>query len=99
MRLTAAADDLGIGAETIGKTLQTMLASREITQYVDRGREYPVIVQARAEDRRTPTDLANIFVRSSTSNELVPLAALVQLHEGAAAPALRRYDRLPSITV
>ena len=93
------ADDLGIGAETIGQTLQTMLASREITDYVDRGREYPVIVQARAEDRRTPTDLANIFVRSTTSNELVPLTALVQLHEGAAAPALRRYDRLPSITI
>jgi multidrug efflux pump len=95
----AEADDLGIGAETIGKTLQTMLASREITNYIDRGREYPVIVQARAEDRRTPTDLANIFVRSTTSNELVPLAALVHLDEGAAAPALRRYDRLPSITI
>ena len=36
-----------------------MLASREITAFVDRGREYPVIVQARAEDRRTPGDLAN----------------------------------------
>jgi multidrug efflux pump len=93
------ADDLGIGAETIGRTLQTMLASREITNYVDRGREYPVIVQARAEDRRTPTDLANIFVRSSTSHELVPLTALVALKEGAAAPTLRRYDRLPSITI
>ena len=93
------ADDLGIGAETIGRTLEIMLASREITDYVDRGREYPVIVQARAEDRRTPTDLANIFVRSTTSHELVPLAALVQMHEGAAAPALRRHDRLPSITI
>jgi multidrug efflux pump len=93
------ADDLGIGAETIAKTLQTMLASREITDYIDRGREYPVIVQARAEDRRTPTDLANIFVRSSTSNELVPLSALVHLDEGAAAPTLRRTDRLPSITI
>ncbi len=76
-----------------------MLASREITSYIDRGREYPVIVQARAEDRRTPTDLANIFVRSTTSGELVPLSALVQLEEGAAAPTLRRYDRLPSITI
>jgi multidrug efflux pump len=93
------ADDLGIGVETIAKTLQTMLASREITTYVDRGREYPVIVQARAEDRRTPTDLANIFVRAEDSGELVPLTALVRLDEGAAAPALHRYDRLPSITV
>jgi multidrug efflux pump len=93
------ADDLGIGVETVGLTLQTMLASREITTYVDRGREYPVIVQARAEDRRTPTDLANIFVRSGNGEELVPLAALVRLEEGAAAPALRRYDRLPSITI
>jgi multidrug efflux pump len=93
------ADDLGIGVETIARTLQTMLASREVTTYVDRGREYPVIVQARAEDRRTPTDLANIFVRADGSGELVPLTALVQLDEGAAAPALHRYDRLPSITI
>jgi multidrug efflux pump len=66
---------------------------------VDRGREYPVIVQARADDRRTPTDLANIFVRSGGSNELVPLTALVHLNENAAAPELRRFDRLPSITI
>ncbi|HEX5796413.1 MAG TPA: efflux RND transporter permease subunit [Geminicoccaceae bacterium] len=95
----AKADDLDIGVETIAETLQTMLASREITTYVDRGREYPVIVQARAEDRRTPTDLANIFVRSGASGELTPLTALVSLGEGAAAPSLRRYDRLPSVTI
>jgi multidrug efflux pump len=95
----AKADDLGIAVETIARTLQTMLASREITTYVDRGREYPVMVQARAEDRRTPTDLSNIFVRAEASGELVPLSALVSLEEGAAAPELRRYDRLPSITI
>jgi multidrug efflux pump len=95
----AKSDDLDIGVETIAETLQTMLASREITSYVDRGREYPVIVQARAEDRRTPTDLANIFVRSGASGDLTPLTALVTLGEGAAAPSLRRYDRLPSVTI
>ena len=84
----AKADDLDIGVETIAETLQTMLASREITTYVDRGREYPVIVQARAEDRRTPTDLANIFVRSGTSGELTPLTALV--HARARARPRRR---------
>ncbi|MGB0749016.1 MAG: efflux RND transporter permease subunit [Magnetospiraceae bacterium] len=93
------ADDLGVNVEAIGRTLQVMLASREVTAYLDRGREYPVIVQAEAEDRRGPTDLKNIFIRSGNSDALIPLEALVTLKEGAAAPELRRYDRLPSITI
>jgi multidrug efflux pump len=95
----AKADDLDIGVDTIAGTLQTMLASRESTNYVDRGREYAVILQAQAEDRRTPTDLANIFVRSGSSGELVPLTALVQTEQRAASPTLRRFDRLPAITI
>ncbi len=95
----AKADDLDIGIDEIGRTLQTMLASTETTNYVDRGREYPVILQARAEDRRTPTDLANIFVRSGNDRSLVPLNAIVTTEERAAAPALRRYDRLPAIII
>ncbi|HLB79502.1 MAG TPA: efflux RND transporter permease subunit, partial [Dongiaceae bacterium] len=93
------ADDLAIDVEEIGRTLQTMLASREVTNFVDRGREYPVILQARDEDRRTPTDLANIFIRSGNTDTLIPLTALVSLDEVAASPELRRYDRLPSITI
>ncbi|MFA7429772.1 MAG: efflux RND transporter permease subunit [Rhodospirillaceae bacterium] len=92
------ADDLGIGVEQIGRTLQTLLASREVTDYVDRGRVYPVIVQARAGDRSTPSDLTNAFVRSA-AGDLVPLSALVTLDELASAPELRRYDRLPSVTI
>ena len=95
----AKADDLGIGVETLAVALQTMLASREITTYIDRGREYPVIVQAQPEDRRTPGDIDNIFVRAGDGQTLVPLSALVTATEEATAPELRRYDRLPSITV
>ncbi|QIE56160.1 efflux RND transporter permease subunit [Pikeienuella piscinae] len=91
------ADDLDISAETIASTLQTMLASREVTGFVTRGREYPVLLQAEDADRRTPSDIANIFVRSGDGETLVPLGALVTLTENAAAPSLRRYDRLPSI--
>ena len=95
----AGANDLGISAETIALTLQTMFASREITEYIERGREYPVIAQAQREDRRTPTDISNVFVRTGDGTTLVPLAALVSATESAAAPELRRYDRLPSITI
>ncbi|MBZ0123958.1 MAG: efflux RND transporter permease subunit, partial [Roseovarius sp.] len=91
------ADDLGISVETIASTLQTMLASREVTTFVSRGREYPVIVQAEEDDRRVPSDIANIFIRSGDGSTLVSLGALVTLDENAAAPSLRRFDRLPSI--
>ena len=95
----ARADDLGISAQTVAATLQALFASREVTTYVDRGREYPVIVQARRQDRRTPTDIDNVFLRGGDGATLVPLSAFVTASESAAAPELRRYDRLPAITI
>ncbi|MBQ0749944.1 MAG: efflux RND transporter permease subunit [Roseovarius sp.] len=93
----ARADDLGISADVIAATLQTMLASREVTTFVSRGREYPVLVQAEDADRRSPTDIENIFLRAGDGETLVPLGALVTLTENAATPSLQRFDRLPSI--
>ncbi len=93
------AEDLGISIETIGRTIQTMLASRTATTYVDRGREYDVIVQAAEEDRQSERDLRTIYVRSERTDELIPLDAVVALNDQAAAANLRRHNRLPSITV
>ncbi len=95
----ARADDLDIGVGTIATTLQTMLASREVTTYIDRGREYPVIVQAQQSDRTNPNDIDNIFIRSGNGQSLIPLRALLITNEEAASPELRRYDRLSSITL
>jgi multidrug efflux pump len=93
------ADDLGIGVATIAATLQTYLASREVTTYLDRGREYPVILRAGDADRQTPRDVSNIFLRAADNRTLVPLGALVDVKEGTAAPELRRYNRMPAITL
>ncbi len=95
----ALADELGIPVERIAATLQTLLASREVTTYIDRGREYAVIVQAQAQDRRRPEDIHGIFVRADRSGELTPLNAVVDLHEESSSLSLRRFDRLPSVTV
>ncbi len=95
----AMADDLGISVAEIGATLQTFFASREATGYVDRGREYPVILQASEETRRTAADLDVVNVRSRTTGALVPLSALLTVSEGTASPELSRYDRMPAITL
>ncbi|MEZ5713991.1 MAG: efflux RND transporter permease subunit [Paracoccaceae bacterium] len=90
------ADDLRVSVETIASTMQSMLASRQVTGFISRGREYPVILQAEEADRRSPSDIDNIYIRAE-SGSLVPLGALVRIEENAAAPSLRRFDRLPSI--
>jgi multidrug efflux pump len=95
----AKADDLGISVDTIAATLRTLFASREVTTYIDRGREYSVLLQAEAKDRQTPNDISDIFIRAGDGVSLVPLSALVSTSETAEAPTLRRYNRLPSITL
>ena len=49
------AADLGISLGNIGRTLETMLGSREVTTYTDRGEEYSVILQASDAERASPT--------------------------------------------
>jgi multidrug efflux pump len=93
------AADLGVSLQSVGRTLETMLGSRIVTTFIERDREYNVILQGRAEDRATPTDLENLYVRSDRTGELIPLSNLVQLTELAGPTRLNRFDRLRSITI
>ena len=93
------AADLGVSVSEVGRTLETMLGSRRVTTYLDRGEEYDVILQAEDADRRTPGDIENLYVRAAKSGELVPLSSLVTVSEGADAATLNRFNRLRSITI
>ncbi|KAA2236751.1 efflux RND transporter permease subunit [Salinarimonas soli] len=94
----ARAADLGVSIEEIGRTLELMFGEREVSTFVNRGNEYPVIMRARAQDRANPSDLANTFMRSA-SGDLVPLSSFITLSESAAPQVLNRQDRLRSITI
>ncbi|MBZ2169539.1 efflux RND transporter permease subunit [Marinobacter sp. F4216] len=93
------AADLGITVQDVGTTLQTLLASRNVTTYVDRGQEYDVILQAAERDRATPEDLGQIFMRTRDDGELIPLQALVSVEEAGTNPDLKRIDRLPAVVL
>jgi len=90
---------LGVSLASIGRTLETMLGSRQVTTYIDRGREYNVILMGREADRSSPDDLTNLYVRSSITGELVPLANLVSITESAGPAQLNRHDRMRAITI
>jgi multidrug efflux pump len=90
---------LGVSLANVGRTLETMLGSRIVTTYVDRGREYNVVLMGEDQARASPDDLTNLYVRSSLTNGLVPLSNLIQITEFAGPSELRRHDRMRSITL
>jgi multidrug efflux pump len=93
------AADLGVSLANVGRTLETILGSRVVTTFIDKGEEYRVILQGADERRRTPSDLETIYVRSERSSQLIPLSNLVELREVAGPVDLRRFDRMRSVTI
>lgn len=93
------AADLGVSVDTIGRTLQTMMSERRITTYIDGGEEYDVIVQAEESQRSSANDLTSVYVRSTSTGELIPLSNLTTVRTVADAGTLNRYNRLRSITI
>ena len=90
--------DAGIDVATVGRTLETLLGGRRITRYEQGGKQYDVIVQVADEERRTPTDISNIYVRGA-AGEMVQLSNLVTVEETVAPNALNRFNQLRAATI
>lgn len=95
---TVRAGDLGVSVNDISQALQSLLGSRRVTTYLDRGEEYRVIVQADASDRVNTDNLSQIYVRSRTQS-LVPLSSLVSTTNVAGPRDLGRYQKMRAITL
>ncbi|MDO6692921.1 efflux RND transporter permease subunit [Aliiglaciecola sp. 3_MG-2023] len=93
------AADLGVSISDIGSTLETMLGQRRVSTYLDRGQEYDVILEGKEEDYRSPQSIENLYVRSSTTNQLIPMDNLLKFEEQATSARLNRYNRMRSVTI
>lgn len=90
--------DQGVPVETVGRTLETMLGGRVVTRYKQDGEQYDVIVQVAADDRNTPQDISDIYVRAR-SGEMVPLSSVTSIRETVSPRNLNHFNRLRSATV
>ncbi len=93
------AADLGVSITEIGRTLETMLGQRRVSTFLDRGQEYDVIIEGDENDYRSPDSIANIYVRSDRTGQLIPLDNLVSVREQATSNTLNRYNRMRAITI
>ena len=90
---------LGVSVSAIGRTLESTMGSRRVNTISDRGEEYYVYLQAERDERSDITDLANKYVRSDRTGELVPLATLVNLHTTGDSAERRRMNRQAAVTI
>jgi multidrug efflux pump len=95
---TGRAGDLGVSVDAVSQALQTLMGSKRVTTYVDRGQEYYVMVQAEASGRKVEEDLGNVYVRS-LGGQMIPLSNLVTVKESADARQLGRYNKMRAITI
>lgn len=93
------AADLGVTVNEIGATMQTMLGSRNVTTYIEGGQEYDVILEGVRSEQNSPSDVDNIYVRSTRSGELIPLSNLITIEALADSATLDRYNRIRAITI
>ena len=93
------AKDLGISAQAIGQTLETLYGGKTVTKFNKLGKEYPIILQQYLKDRNDKESLSKIFVRSENSGSLISLSNLVDFKEEGSANKLSRYNRQRAITI
>jgi multidrug efflux pump len=90
--------DLGVGVETLGRTLESMLGGRQVTRFKRQGEQYDVVVQVADIDRTNSEDLRRMYVRGS-SGEMVQLSNLVTVEETVAPKELNHFNQLRSATI
>ena len=93
------ASNLGVSAEDIATTLDALYASRKVTKFSKDGLTYNVIVKADNKYLVDTSNLDNIFIKSSVTNQLIPLSNLVTNSVEATSKSLKRINRLPSVTL
>jgi len=90
------AQALGIDLSEINQTISTALGGTYVNDFIDHGRVKKVYVQADAQYRMLPTDVNNLYVRSS-NGEMTPFSAFTTSHWVYGSPRLERYNGLPSM--
>lgn len=94
----AKAADLGVPVSEVAATLETLLGGRRVTQFQRGNQQYDVLVQVEDSNRTSPSDLARLYVKSS-SGALVQLSNLVTYDESVVPESFPHFNRLRSVTV
>ncbi|TAK85008.1 MAG: multidrug efflux RND transporter permease subunit [Betaproteobacteria bacterium] len=83
---------LGVPVQDVFDTLTSTMASLYVNDFNKFGRTYRVQVQADAPYRSQPEDLGAVYVRSSTTREMIPLKSLIRVTSVVGPEQLERFN-------
>jgi multidrug efflux pump len=92
------AEDLGVSVRDVGATLETMLGGRRVNTFTRQNKLYDVVVRMTPEDRATPADISDLYVRGR-GGELINLDQVANVVEGVGPATLSHHDRVRSFTL
>jgi HAE1 family hydrophobic/amphiphilic exporter-1 len=88
---------LGVPVNEVFQTMSTAMGGAFVNDFNRFGRLYRVYVQAESEDRLKSSDIGRIYVRSRTTNSMVPLSTLVNIKDITGSELTTRFNLLRSV--
>ncbi|HSE32834.1 MAG TPA: multidrug efflux RND transporter permease subunit [Pyrinomonadaceae bacterium] len=88
---------LGVPVNEVFQTMSAAMGGSFVNDFNRFGRLYRVYVQAESSDRLKSEDIGRIYVRSRTTNSMVPLSTLVTIDDIAGTEITTRFNLLRSV--
>jgi len=93
------AKTMGVSLTQISTTLNVFMGSEYVNDFDYNNRTYRVYVQADQAFRMTARDLHSFYVRSDTTNQMVPLDSLVVVKDSAGPQVISHYNLFRSVEI
>jgi len=88
---------VGVPINDVFQALSAVLGGTYVNDFNRFGRLFRVYVQADSDFRRKPSDIGQIYVRSHTTNEMIPLSTLVQITTQNGTELINRFNMLRAV--
>jgi hydrophobic/amphiphilic exporter-1 (mainly G- bacteria), HAE1 family len=90
---------LGVPVNEVFQAMSSAMGGSYVNDFNRFGRLYRVYVQADADYRRKPTDIGDVYVRSKTTNTMIPLSTLVTITSQPGTEITTRFNLLRSVEI
>jgi HAE1 family hydrophobic/amphiphilic exporter-1 len=90
---------LGVPVNEVFQAMSASMGGTYVNDFNRFGRLYRVYVQSDADYRRKPGDIGDVYVRSKTTNTMIPLSTLVTIGSVQGTELTTRFNLLRSVEI